>query len=71
MALTADVTSVATTTTARTPVTAAASATTVTALAQRTTSRAGRPSLSRALVALPAKLPIPAAAPTIPSIASC
>ena len=43
----------------------------VTATVQRTTSTAGRPSRSRALAKLPAKLPIAAAAPIRPSMPSC
>lgn len=70
MALAPDVTRVAITASIRLPATEAASATAVTATVQRTTSTAGRPSLSRALVKLPTKLPIPAAAPIIPSMAS-
>ena len=55
----------------RLPATAAAKATAHTATVQRTTSTAGLPSFSRALVKLPTKLPIPAAAPMMPSMASC
>ena len=57
--------------TTRLPATAAANATTLTATVQRTTRTAGLPSCRRALVKLPAKLPITAAAPIMPSMASC
>ena len=43
----------------------------VTAIVARTTSIAGRPSLSRAAVKLPMKFPMPAAAPMTPRMASC
>ena len=71
IALAPDVTRVASAATNRLPVSAVASATAVTAIAQRTTSRAGWPSLSRAAVKLPAKLPIAAAAPISPRMRSC
>jgi len=56
--------------TIRLPATAAATATTVTATVQRTTSTAGRPSCRRAAAKFPAKLPMAAAAPMMPSMAS-
>ncbi len=57
--------------TRRLPVTAVASALAVTAMVQRTTTCAGWPSFMRALVKLPAKLPIAAAAPINPRMRSC
>ncbi|CNH74506.1 Uncharacterised protein [Mycobacterium tuberculosis] len=70
MALDPEVTSAAMVVTTRLPATAAARATTVTPTVQRTTRTAGLPSCSRALVKLPTKLPIAAAAPIMPSIPS-
>ena len=68
MALDPEVIRVAIAAAIRVPATAAAKATAHTATVQRTTSTAGRPSRRRALVKLPAKLPIAAAAPIMPSM---
>ncbi len=71
IALAPDVTKVAIAASIRLPPTEAANATALTASVQRTTSAAGRPSFKRALVKLPTKLPMPAAAPITPRMAIC
>ncbi len=70
IALEPEVIKVAIAATTRLPATAAATANTVTAVVQRTTKTAGLPSCSRAAAKLPAKLPIAAAAPIMPSMAT-